>query len=195
MQYEAHRSGVAPPVQQQQQPQALHYQAQPASQGHTVGGGAPGVSPPPVSGFAYGGGAPGMSAPGMAPGMGGYSIPGAAPGADPYAQYGGYQGYQQYCISPRKPLFFPKFTFSIPATVSCGFYLFTWVLTVDGSYYAQQSPPVPGAPGASISPPPPPPPPGTNGGYAPANVISPPPPPGASSSYPSYNAMPPPPGQ
>ena len=123
MQYEAHRSGVAPPVQQQQQPQALHYQAQPANQGHTIGGGAPGVSPPPVSGFAYGGAAPGMSAPGMAPTMGGYSVPGAAPGADPYAQYGGYQGYQQYCIPHRKPLF-PKIHFFLPLD------RFLWILLV-----------------------------------------------------------------
>ena len=89
-------------------------------------------------------------------------------------------------LSPKIHFFLPRDRFPVD---------FTWFLMVDGSYYAQQSPPVPGAPGASISPPPPPPPPGTNGGYAPANVISPPPPPGASSSYPSYNAMPPPPGQ
>ena len=123
-------------MQQQQQPQALHYQAQPAYQGHAVGGGAPGVSPPPGSGF-------GMRALGMGPGMGGYSVPGVAPGADPYAQYGGYQGYQQYCNPPGKPFFCPKFSFSFPATVSCGFYLFTWFLRVDGSYYAQQSLSVP----------------------------------------------------
>jgi hypothetical protein len=102
---------------------------------------------------------PGVNAP---PGM---SYPGAS---DPYAAYGGYQAYQQYCI----PL--------------------SSLTHVDGSYYAQQSPPVPGAPGAGSSPPPP----GMSGnGYpAPANVISPPPPPGASSYGGQYSAMPPPPG-
>lgn len=165
-QYEAHRSGVPPPS-------AMHYQPQQQTQPLAITAAPPGVAPPTSmqGGFAYG--APGARGGGPP----GYVAPGAAPGADPYAQYGGYQGYQQSCTFPRiRP--------------RCS------RLTVDANYYSQQSPPPPpGAPGSSASPPPPPPPPGTNGGgYAPANVISPPPPPGAS-SYPSYNAMPPPPGQ
>jgi hypothetical protein len=65
--------------------------------------------------------------------------------------------------------------------------IYSPLLTVDASYYAQQSPPS----GASGSPPPP----SHDNGYPqPANIISPPPPPGAS-SYGQYANMPPPPGQ
>jgi hypothetical protein len=80
--YESHKSGVPPQS-------AIHYQTQaPAAQPLQITG-PPGMSAPPSNsgGFSYGG-APGAAV-------------GAAPGADPYAAYGGYQAYQQYCMFPQ----------------------------------------------------------------------------------------------
>jgi hypothetical protein len=77
--YESHVSGVPPQS-------AGHYQSQPQPP-QPQQFGPPGMAAPPGAdaGFSYGAPA-GMTAPGM-----------TAPGSDPYAAYGGYQAYQQYC--------------------------------------------------------------------------------------------------
>jgi hypothetical protein len=83
--YEAHRNGVPTPA-----PQAAvsHYQPQQAAPQQIQAPPGASASPPGAQGgFSYGGYS---AAPGAAPGA-------AAPGADPYAAYGGYQQYQQYC--------------------------------------------------------------------------------------------------
>jgi hypothetical protein len=84
--YEAHRNGGP-------QPSAVHYQ--PEQQAPAQIQAPPSASPPGASSSLASYGAY-SAAPGAAPGT--------APGADPYAAYGGYQQYQQYCTY-HPPLF------------------------------------------------------------------------------------------